>query len=82
MLCPCEDNYDATCLSTSALAMGYSLELSTEGATAAYIRIPPSLPSQWDIKLGPPVMSCSAPSKYLHNILIFIAMHILFVCNF
>ena len=68
VLCPCDDTCRATCLSTSAVAMGYCLVLSTEGSATAYIQ-PSSLTPQWDLKLGPPWVSPhTAHPKYLHGI--------------
>ena len=55
VLCPCDDKCHATCLSTSAVAMGYSLVLSTKGSATAYIQ-PSSLSPQWELKLGPPLI--------------------------
>ena len=68
VLCPCDDKCQVTCLSTSAVAMGYSLVLSTEGSATAYIQ-PSSLSPKWELKLGPPLISprCAHPN-YLHGI--------------
>ena len=68
MLCPCDDTCRAKCLSTSVVAMGYCLVLSAEGCASAHIQ-PSSLTPQWDLKLGPPLVSPrSAHPKYLHGI--------------
>ena len=68
VLCPCDDMCRATCLSTSTVAMGYSLVMSAEGSATAYIQ-PSSLTPHWELKLGPPLVSPrSAHPKYLHGI--------------
>ena len=68
VLCPCDDTCRVTCLSTSAVAMGYFLVVSTEGCASTYIQ-PSSLTPQWDLKLGPPLVSPrSAHPRYLHGI--------------